>query len=179
MTHETTASESSKRYCAEAYRAESSKLLGYTMKNFRVTIEDARDIVSGLFLEACKKHFESADDAARFVWARIRNRAIDDYRARLTRDRLREAAEEACVIEQDDSGPRPDGNPEPFVLRQLHAVDVLARLSEQDRLHVALVRHGYTPQECAEQLGIEPGTERVRRHRLLAKIEKANAGGEA
>ncbi|MFE1270546.1 sigma-70 family RNA polymerase sigma factor [Streptomyces sp. NPDC058758] len=179
VTHETTASESSKRYCAEAYRAENRKLLGYTMKNFRIDIQDAEEILSGLVLEALKRDFESADAVARFLWSRIKNRAIDDYRSRLTRDRLREAAEEACVIEQDDSGPRPDGNPEPFVLRHLHAVDVLARLTEQDRLHVVLVRHGYTPQECAEQLGIEPGTERVRRHRLLAKIEKANAGGEA
>jgi DNA-binding CsgD family transcriptional regulator len=63
------------------------------------------------------------------------------------------------------------GDPAASVPDRLFALEVLTQLPDSEREYAATILSGLTPEELAEQLGIKPGAERVRRHRLTDKIK--------
>lgn len=168
MSHGTAKPESS-RYPlhSECFRAEYPKLLGFTMQKFRLAKQDAEDIVMKLAEESCKHEFMDVEGVRKFLWSRIIARGMDFLRARKRMTRLLQAAAAAVSCAPDE----PDGDPAASVPDRLFALELLAQLPDKEREYAATILSGLTPEELAEQLGIKPGAERVRRHRLTDKIK--------
>ncbi|MFF4276164.1 RNA polymerase sigma factor [Streptomyces sp. NPDC001536] len=167
MSHGTAKPESS-RYPlhSECFRAEYPKLLGFTMQKFRLSKPDAEDIVMKLAAESCKHEFADVEEVRKFLWNRIISRGIDFIRARNRVGDLVQAVGAAVACAADER----HGDPAASVPDRLFALEVLAQLPDKEREYAALILSGLAPEELAEQLGIKPGTERVRRHRLTDKI---------
>ncbi|MFE5923174.1 sigma-70 family RNA polymerase sigma factor [Streptomyces sp. NPDC056468] len=168
MSHGTAKPESS-RYPlhSECFRAEYRKLLGFTMQKFRLPQPDAEDIVMKLAAESCKHEFADVEEVRKFFWGRIISRGIDFLRAQGRMADLVKAAGAAAACAPDERG----GDPAASVPDRLYALEVLAQLPEREREYAAMILSGLTPEELAKQLGIKPGAERVRRHRLTDKIK--------
>ncbi|MEU4038720.1 sigma-70 family RNA polymerase sigma factor [Streptomyces collinus] len=168
MSHGTAKPESS-RYPLhkEGFRSEYRKLLGYTKQKFRLSEPDAEDIVMKLAEESCKHEFTDVEEVRRFFWSRIISRGIDFLRAQGRVAELVKAAGVAAACEPDKQGEDPAAS----VPDRLYALEVLTRLPDRDREYAAMILSGLPPEELAEQLGIKPGAERVRRHRLTEKIK--------
>jgi RNA polymerase sigma factor (sigma-70 family) len=164
VSHGTAKLESS-RYPlhSQCFQAEYSKLLGFTMQKFRLAKPEAEDIVMKLAEESCKHEFTDIEEVRKFFWNRIVNRGIDFLRAQVRMANLVQAA--ACAPDE------PGGDPAASVPDRLFALEVLAQLPDKEREFAAAILSGLTPEELAEQLGIKPGAERVRRHRLTEKIK--------
>ncbi|MYX26788.1 hypothetical protein GTY75_08915 [Streptomyces sp. SID8381] len=168
MSHETAKQESS-RYPLhrEGFRSEYRKLLGFVKQKFRLSNQDAEDIVMKLAEESCKYEFADVADVRKFLWNRIIGRGIDFVRARGRMATLVNAVGAAAACEPPDER---DGDPAALVSDRLFALGVLTQLPDQERAYAALILSGLGSEELAGELGIKPGTERVRRHRLTEKI---------
>ncbi|MER5689260.1 hypothetical protein [Streptomyces sp. NPDC002205] len=142
---------------------------GYVRRKFHFSQEDAEDVVMKCFWEACKKEFATPGDIERYMWFLIQKRSFD-----LLTERKKRAVHECSFADGAEERVQDEGlvDPTDAVSDWLSAAAALALLTSQERAHLALVLSGFGSKESAKELGIDPGNERVRRHRLFQKIEQ-------
>ncbi len=150
--------------------------VGFVQSHFSLPREDCEDVVMNAFREAsAEKWTEDEDEVDRlgaFVGARVKWRAKDTLKSKARRLR-HEVACDAAVTQAvpDDELAQPE---QTFAEQEerKRVVLVIEQLSSRDRQHASLVLAGLTPQECAHELGLTEGTERVRRHRWMGRVTK-------
>ncbi|MFJ8941075.1 RNA polymerase sigma factor [Streptomyces sp. NPDC102365] len=157
--------------------------VGFVQSRFSLPREDSEDVVMNAFREASAKDWTRSEDARNqlgaFMGARVKWRARDTR----TSKARRQQCEVACDATEIHTVPDSElAQPERMFAEQEkreQAVLVIQQLSSRDQQHASLVLAGLTPQECARELGLEEGTERVRRHRWMSRITKiVQQGGE-
>jgi len=86
----------------------------------------------------------------------------------------RKKAAEQGLEEASQAGVSPDPREEETLLAAIHARDVppevLALLTKEDRKLIDLLTSGYTTAGIANELGLKPGSVRVRFHRLRQRL---------
>jgi RNA polymerase sigma-70 factor (ECF subfamily) len=136
----------------------------YTLGN----AHDAEDVVSETFIEAFKGIAKLRDPASFKAWimkilsTRCKHKISDYIKGKNQFD-----IESFVVTLADDSDVSSD------VSEQITVMQAMARLSEQERLIIALsVIKGYTTKEVSDMLGSPQGTISSKLHRALAKMRK-------
>ncbi|MEW1677974.1 sigma-70 family RNA polymerase sigma factor [Streptomyces noursei] len=139
-----------------------------------LSLEDAEEITSQLFMEMYKQVDSIADAAAadRFMRLRMKSRIIDFYR-RSDESRKRELLPDCDVLNDRPAGLHPSTHPEEWLEFEESGktvADTLNCLSPADRVHLRMRWLGFGASECAAVLEIKPGAERVRWHRLKKRL---------
>lgn len=140
------------------------KVACYTLGNSH----DAEDVVSETFMEAYRGISKLREAASFRAWMmkilsiRCKHKVAEYVRSRGNFD-----IETFVGVVSDDS----DISGE--ISEQMTVLQALGRLSEQERLIIALsVQQGYTTKEIAGMLGSPQGTVSSKLHRALAKLRR-------
>jgi RNA polymerase sigma factor (sigma-70 family) len=168
------APQSSSQLLKSYFRENFGPWVGFVQSRFSLPRGDCEDIVMTVFREATAKEWSEGEEAmdrlGAFIGARVQWRAKDHLKS----EARRLQREVAC--DATDTQALPDSElvqPEQLYAEQEdreRAYLVIQRLSPRDRKHAALVLAGLTPQECALELGLTEGNERVRRHRWMSRV---------
>lgn len=170
------APQSSNELLKSYFRENFGVWVGFVQSRFNLPREDCEDVVMNVFGEALAEEWTEGEDEVdrlgAFVGARVKWRATDILRSK--KRRLKH--EVACDVAVTQAVPDAElVQPEQtFAEReeQKRVGLVIQQLSSRDQHHASLVLAGLTPQECAYELGLTEGTERVRRHRWMSRVTK-------
>lgn len=139
-------------------------------------VHDREDIVQQVFLELWKARGHEAVCPHRFALnafmrTRVTHRMIDRWKAQ--RRRPEQLVGEFCQRLDVEAWPSADSaeNWASVVDSAKWITELVNALSERERGHVVLVALGVGPQTRAELLGLSPGAERVRWHRLRKRLQ--------
>ncbi|MFG3132833.1 RNA polymerase sigma factor [Streptomyces tendae] len=138
--------------------------------------DDAHWAVSQVLLELYARlpGIAAEEDADFFVRGRLKNRVIDAWRRHRPHEGHEQLCENLAPFETfHPSSVSPDKDPDEWVefeVADKAALELLNSLSEADRKHLRLRSLDFTSSECATELGITPGTERVRWCRLTKRL---------
>ncbi|MEV5672838.1 sigma-70 family RNA polymerase sigma factor [Streptomyces sp. NPDC052503] len=153
----------------ECFHRSYARFRGYVRWKFHFTEEDAADVVMTCFEAALKKQFPTAGDIEKYMYFLIHKRSLT-----LLAEKQKRAKHEYAFVDgaEDNVESAGLGDPADAVVERIGVFNVVKLLTEEEREHLALMLSGYDSTSSATELGIDPGHERVRRHRLHRKIDQ-------
>ncbi|AWI32720.1 RNA polymerase sigma factor [Streptomyces tirandamycinicus] len=167
MSHEAPRAQDEWASFEEFFGATYSRFLRRAMRRFRLSQQDAEDVLQQAYTETSMKEWADIESPEGYFWDKALKRFLDFNRKRASR------RESLCdPAERFGEWPASATSSPDNCVALAHLRDQIRSLPENDQRLLMMKAAGYEKRQQAEEFGITEGNRRVRLARARAKLSK-------